>query len=111
MRAILSPTAHSLDRTNVVQSQLAKWVLNNQLRQVGILSTKESIDEHPAFLHMFRNGENARLRTGTSTFVYVLTPLRPGPPRIWQSGPTMPMSLVVHTLEQEHSRLTTRGMC
>ncbi|KAK4047513.1 Phosphoinositide phosphatase sac1 [Microbotryomycetes sp. JL221] len=44
-----------LDRTNVVQSALAKWVLNNQLRQVGVLSTKESIEEHSAFLHLFRN--------------------------------------------------------
>lgn len=52
-------TYHSLDRTNVVQSALAKWVLNNQLRQVGVLSTKESIDEHQSFLHMFRNGETA----------------------------------------------------
>ncbi|KWU45084.1 hypothetical protein RHOSPDRAFT_33333 [Rhodotorula sp. JG-1b] len=44
-----------LDRTNVVQSALGKWVLNNQLRQVGVLSVKESIDEHAAFLDLFRN--------------------------------------------------------
>ncbi|GAA6061613.1 hypothetical protein JCM10212_000955 [Sporobolomyces blumeae] len=44
-----------LDRTNVVQSALAKWVLNNQLRQIGVLSVKESVDEHPHFLSMFRN--------------------------------------------------------
>ncbi|CEQ41659.1 SPOSA6832_03410 [Sporobolomyces salmonicolor] len=45
-----------LDRTNVVQSALGKWVLNNQLRQAGVLSVKESVDEHPAFLALFRNG-------------------------------------------------------
>ncbi|GAA5859366.1 hypothetical protein JCM5353_004677 [Sporobolomyces roseus] len=44
-----------LDRTNVVQSALAKWVLNNQLRQIGVLSVKESVDEHPQFLNLFRN--------------------------------------------------------
>lgn len=54
----------SLDRTNVVQSQLSKWVLNNQLREVGVLSTKESIDEHPTFLHLFRNGECVALFVG-----------------------------------------------
>ena len=46
-----------LDRTNVVQSALAKWVLNNQLREIGILSVKESVDEHYSFLNLFRNGE------------------------------------------------------
>lgn len=51
--------AHSLDRTNVVQSALGKWVLNNQLRQVGVLSVKESIEEHATFLDLFRNGECA----------------------------------------------------
>ncbi|BGP02525.1 Phosphatidylinositol-3-phosphatase SAC1 [Rhodotorula toruloides] len=44
-----------LDRTNVVQSALAKWVLNNQLRQIGVLSVKESVEEHAAFLNLFRN--------------------------------------------------------
>ncbi|GAA5941368.1 uncharacterized protein JCM15063_006076 [Sporobolomyces koalae] len=44
-----------LDRTNVVQSALAKWVLNNQLREIGVLSVKESVDEHPQFLNLFRN--------------------------------------------------------
>ncbi|POY76482.1 hypothetical protein BMF94_0683 [Rhodotorula taiwanensis] len=44
-----------LDRTNVVQSALGKWVLNNQLRQVGVLSVKESIEEHATFLDLFRN--------------------------------------------------------
>ncbi|GJN93420.1 hypothetical protein Rhopal_006475-T1 [Rhodotorula paludigena] len=44
-----------LDRTNVVQSALGKWVLNNQLRQIGVLSVKESVEEHPQFLNLFRN--------------------------------------------------------
>ncbi|GAA6022279.1 hypothetical protein JCM10207_008913 [Rhodosporidiobolus poonsookiae] len=44
-----------LDRTNVVQSALGKWVLNNQLRQIGVLSVKESVEEHAVFLSLFRN--------------------------------------------------------
>lgn len=51
----------SLDRTNVVQSALGKWVLNNQLRSLGVLSTKESVEEHAAFLSMFRSGESSSL--------------------------------------------------
>ncbi|CAG8526438.1 9177_t:CDS:10, partial [Acaulospora colombiana] len=34
-----------LDRTNVVQSTLAKWMLTQQLREVGVLSNKERIEE------------------------------------------------------------------
>lgn len=48
----------SLDRTNVVQSALAKWVLDNQLREIGVLSVKESVDEHAQFLNLFRNGKH-----------------------------------------------------
>jgi len=44
-----------LDRTNVVQSALAKHVLNRILRQTDVLGYKESIDDHPHFLHIFRN--------------------------------------------------------
>lgn len=51
----------SLDRTNVVQSALGKWVLNNQLRQIGVLGVKESVDDHAKFLHMFRNRTLSRL--------------------------------------------------
>lgn len=45
-----------LDRTNVVQSALAKWVLNRQLKEVGILNEKETIDQFGDFIHLFRNG-------------------------------------------------------
>ena len=46
-----------LDRTNVVQSALANFVLTQQLRQVGILGNKEGINDHKEFLYIFRNGE------------------------------------------------------
>jgi len=45
-----------LDRTNVVQSTFAKWMLTQQLREVGVLSNKERIDEIESFMDIFRNG-------------------------------------------------------
>lgn len=47
----------SLDRTNVVQSTMAKWALTQQLRQAGVLSEKETLDIHPDFIYLFRNGQ------------------------------------------------------
>lgn len=44
-----------LDRTNVVQSTLAKWVLNYQLRRAGVLGKDEEVDQSPAFVFLFRN--------------------------------------------------------
>ena len=46
-----------LDRTNVSQSALGKWALNKQLREVGVLSVKETVEEHPEFMSVIRNGE------------------------------------------------------
>ena len=44
-----------LDRTNVVQSMLARLVLNEQLRSVEILGAGDRVEDHPAFLYLFRN--------------------------------------------------------
>lgn len=44
-----------LDRTNVVQSTLAKRVLEKQLRVAGVLGPDETIDS-TEFLPIFRNG-------------------------------------------------------
>lgn len=46
-----------LDRTNVTQSTLARWILNKQFRAAGLLSHKESIEDHDDFMTMFRNGK------------------------------------------------------
>lgn len=46
-----------LDRTNVVQSTFAKWVLTQQLREVGVLSNKEKVEEIASFMDLFRNGK------------------------------------------------------
>ena len=48
-----------LDRTNVSQSALGKWALNKQLREAGLLSIKETVEDHEDFMTMFRNGERA----------------------------------------------------
>jgi len=44
-----------LDRTNVVQSAFAKFVLTQQLKDIGVLSEKESMDDHEDFMSAFRN--------------------------------------------------------
>ncbi|KAG2226042.1 hypothetical protein INT45_002508 [Circinella minor] len=44
-----------LDRTNVVQSTFARWVLTQQLRQVEILDPSESIEGHKEFMFTYRN--------------------------------------------------------
>ncbi|KAI8143514.1 SacI homology domain-containing protein [Fennellomyces sp. T-0311] len=44
-----------LDRTNVVQSTFARWVLTQQLRQVEILGPNESIEGHADFMFIYRN--------------------------------------------------------
>ena len=45
-----------LDRTNVTQSALGRFMLNRQFKAAGILSHKESIEDHEGFMMMFRNG-------------------------------------------------------
>jgi len=44
----------NLDRTNVVQASLARWTLNRQLRELGILSPEGSIDDFEAVSKDFR---------------------------------------------------------
>lgn len=44
-----------LDRTNVVQSLLARCVLTDQLRRVGVFTPRDRVEDHPKLLHLFRN--------------------------------------------------------
>ncbi|CEP13788.1 hypothetical protein [Parasitella parasitica] len=44
-----------LDRTNVVQSTLGRWVLNRQLREIGILQSTEVIENDEQFMQVFKN--------------------------------------------------------
>jgi hypothetical protein len=47
----------NLDRTNVVQSTLAREVLNAQLLHAGVFQRpSESIADHPAFRQIFNHG-------------------------------------------------------
>ena len=46
-----------LDRTNVMQSALGKWALDRQLRAAGVLSLKETLEDHADFMSIFRNGK------------------------------------------------------
>lgn len=46
-----------LDRTNVSQSALGKWALDKQLRAAGVLSVKESVNDHEEFMSILRNGQ------------------------------------------------------
>lgn len=44
-----------LDRTNVVQTMLARWTLTRQLTDIGILRPGESADDDASFKVLFRN--------------------------------------------------------
>lgn len=47
-----------LDRTNVVQSVISRWVLTRQLQELGILSPNENFESHDQFESLFRNGKD-----------------------------------------------------
>lgn len=47
----------SLDRTNVLQGELARRSLEEQLRRINVLSAGESIKDHADFEQVYRNGE------------------------------------------------------
>ncbi len=57
----------NLDRTNVVQGALAKWSLNKQLQELGILSDGEVVDQHEEFMHIFRNSKSQEAVTNIET--------------------------------------------
>ncbi|KAF2071692.1 hypothetical protein CYY_006992 [Polysphondylium violaceum] len=44
-----------LDRTNVVQSVFARYILHSQLTRMGIISQSEKITDHPVFEAQFKN--------------------------------------------------------
>ncbi|CED82637.1 Putative phosphoinositide phosphatase [Phaffia rhodozyma] len=48
-------TSTPQDRTNVVQSALARDVLDRQLRSSRVLTEIDSVEHHPEFMHVFRN--------------------------------------------------------
>jgi hypothetical protein len=46
----------NLDRTNVAQAAIAKYVLTKQLREVGVFGENETLDDHEELLAAFREG-------------------------------------------------------
>lgn len=60
----------NLDRTNVVQSSLAKWTLTQQFRELGILKTTEDIDQFGEFMMKFRNSQLHLLEHFWQTHTY-----------------------------------------
>ncbi|KAL9549467.1 hypothetical protein MBANPS3_005195 [Mucor bainieri] len=44
-----------LDRTNVVQSTLARYVLTQQLKELGILEPDQKVEDQQAFMNSYRN--------------------------------------------------------
>lgn len=44
-----------LDRTNVVQSMLGRWILTRQLIDAGVLQPGQTCNDDPAFEDLFRN--------------------------------------------------------
>jgi len=45
-----------LDRTNVIQSMLARYTLNRQMVDIGVLAPGENVEGYANFEFMFRNG-------------------------------------------------------
>ncbi|KZT06321.1 uncharacterized protein LAESUDRAFT_700727 [Laetiporus sulphureus 93-53] len=52
--AIRTNCMDNLDRTNVAQSAIAKWILNRQLCALGILRENDVIDNYPEVIKDFR---------------------------------------------------------
>lgn len=48
----------NLDRTNVVQATIAKWTLNQQLRELGVLSGNAGVDDYESFSKDFRESKS-----------------------------------------------------
>jgi hypothetical protein len=47
----------NLDRTNVVQASLAKYTLTLQLRELGIISPTENVDDFGSLSQDFRESQ------------------------------------------------------
>jgi hypothetical protein len=58
----------NLDRTNVVQASFAKYTLTGQLRELGIISPTEGVDDFESLSRDFR--ESQLFFFGTSFMVY-----------------------------------------
>lgn len=87
-----------LDRTNVVQTLLAKRMLEKQLRHYHIIKANENIDSYPTFSHLFKN---SRFDQHILLELVLLS---------FQSGRIMPMSSVLNMPERVHLKRITLGL-
>ena len=46
-----------LDRTNVVQSTLARYVMTKQLQELGILEEDQKLEDQTDFMNGYRNSK------------------------------------------------------
>ena len=58
-----------LDRTNVVQSVLARKALLSQLRMTSVLNSAQTTEEFPDFESHFKNGEFEREKLSLLCFI------------------------------------------
>ena len=58
----------NLDRTNVGQSAIAKWMLTRQLRALGILHDTDTIDRYEDFMKDFRESMSTSF-TGPNAYL------------------------------------------
>jgi len=48
----------NLDRTNVAQAAIAKYVLTKQLRTLGVFDESETVEDHEELLAAFRQSKS-----------------------------------------------------
>ena len=54
--AVRTNCMDNLDRTNVAQAAIAKYVLTKQLRDAGLFDENETVDDHEELSTAFREG-------------------------------------------------------
>jgi hypothetical protein len=87
----------NLDRTNVVQSALAKWTLTQQLKAVAVLQESEDVENFDEFMNKFRNSM-------ALLWVYWLKLI------VLQCGQTTQILFRGHTVALARSRRTSLGL-
>lgn len=90
----------SLDRTNVVQSALAKYILDKQLVTAGLLNPGDSVNNHSEFMTVFRNSASNWIPSVKFDLILILSP---------QSGRITPTPFRTPILGRAPSRRTSRA--
>ena len=67
----------NLDRTNVAQAAIAKYVLTKQLRDVGVFGENETMDDNEELSTAFRERRYPLHSPSPSTQIYLCSLVRP----------------------------------